>query len=124
MFLQHCTVTGFFLHQAADGGNSQLHDFKIGLFVVTAYVVDFAFHTLADNQVDSFAVVFHVEPVTHVTAVAIDGEVLAFENILDDKRNQLFREVIRTVVVGAAADSYRHFISVAVSHHNQVGTGL
>ena len=91
---------------------------------MTAYVVDFAFHTFADNQVDGFAVVLHVEPVAHVAAVAIDGKVLAFENILDDKRNQLFGEVIRTVVVGTAGDSDGHLIGIVIGHHYHIGTRL
>ena len=124
LLLQDFAIFGFLRHQAVDGGNGQLHNFKVGLFVMATYVVHFTFHTFANHQVDSFAMVFHIKPVAHVAAVAVDRKFLSFQNILDDKRDQLFGEVIRAVVIGTAGNGHRHFIGIMVSHNHHVGAGL
>ena len=46
-------------------------------------------------------VVLDVQPVAHVGAVAIDRQRLALQRLQDDQRNELFREVVGPVVVGA-----------------------
>ena len=51
--------------------------------------------------------VFHEKPVAHVLAVAVDGDGPALEGGQDDDRNELLRQLIRAVVVGAVADENR-----------------
>ena len=89
---------------------------------MTAYIVDFTFYAFANYQVDSFAVVFHIQPVAHIATVTINRKLLAFQNILDNQRNQLFGEMIRTVVIGAAGNGYRHLIRIMISHNHHIGT--
>ena len=124
LLLQHLAVFGVRLHQAVDGGDSQLHNLQVSLFVVSAHVVDFALAPLAYDEVDGLAVVFHIEPVADVAAVAIDGQLLAFQDVFDDERYQLLGEVIGAVVVAAAGDADGHVVGVVVGHDEEVGTGL
>ena len=56
--------------------------------------------------------VFHVEPVANILAFAIDRERLAVADIVDEERNELFGELVRTVVVRAVRYDGRHSVSV------------
>src|SRR5699024_1425658 len=46
------------------------------------------------------------------------------EGVGDHQRDQLLREMVGTIVVGAAADGYRQSVGSVVSQHQQVGSGL
>ncbi len=105
-----------------NGGDNQLHDFEVGLLVVSAYVIYFAFLAFAHNEVDSLAVVFHVKPVAHVAAVTVDGQTLSFKDILDNQWNQFLRKMIRTVVIRATGNRNRHFIRIMISHYEHIRT--
>ena len=121
---ENLTIFGIFCHQTVDSRNCQFHDFEVCFLVVSTNVVHFSVLTFTHNEVDCFAVVFHIKPVAHIATVTVDREMLSFEDILDNQRNQFFREVVRTVVVGATGNRYRHFISVVVSHYHHVCTCL
>ena len=89
---------------------------------MAAYVIDLSCPSLMDHQVDSLAVIFHVQPVTYICPVTINRKQLAFEDIFNNQRYQLFWKVIRTVIVRTAGDADRHLISFGVSLYKQVGT--
>ena len=113
-----------FLHELVHGADNDFHDLDILPLVVAAHVVDAAIRALRDDEVDGLAVVFHVEPVAHVGARAVNGELLALQYVVDDQRNELLGELIRAVVVGAARYGNGHVIRVAVGAHDVVGTRL
>ena len=66
------------------------------------------------NQID--------RPVTHIFALAVNRQRLVCQGIGDHQRNQLFREVIRAVVVGASGNRYRETISSVISQYQQICT--
>ena len=68
--------------------------------------------------------VFHIQPVAHIASVAVDRKLLAFQNVLDDKRNQFLGKMLRTVVVGTTGDGDRHLVCITICHYNHVGTCL
>ena len=84
-----------------------LYNLDVLLLVVTADIVDLANTTLVDNQVDSLAVVFHIQPVADIQALTVNRQRLVSQSISDHQRNELLREVIRTIVVGATRDRHR-----------------
>ena len=59
-------------------------------------------------------VVYHVEPVANVLAVAVDREGFVFQHVEDHKRDELFWKLIGPVVVRAIRDSDREAIGVAI----------
>ena len=120
--LEHFAVFRFLLHDVVDGLDGQADNVDVRHFVVAADVIDLAFASLADDEVDGLAVVFDIEPVTHIRAVTIDGKLLAAEDVVDDERNEFFRKMVRAVVVGATGDGDGHLVGVVVGHHNHVGT--
>ena len=87
-------------------------------------VVDAAVFALIDHHIDGFAVVFHVEPVAYVLSLAIYGEVLALQDVVDDQGNELLGELIGSVVVRASCDAYGHVIGVAIGTYEVVGRGF
>ncbi len=65
-----------------------------------------------EYKVDGTYMIFHKEPVAHVLTFAINGEWLTMTDIVDEKRYQFFRKLIRAVVVGAVGHDGRHSIRV------------
>ena len=112
---------GFGAHlveQLADG----LHDLDVGLFVPAAHVVDLAQAPGFEHTADRTAVVFDVEPIADLHAVAIHGQGLARQGVDDHERDEFFGEVIRPVVVAAVGGEHRQAIGV-VPGADQVVTG-
>jgi hypothetical protein len=69
-------------------------------------------------------VVLDVEPVADLLAVAVDGQRLAGQGVVDDQRDELFREVVGTVVVGAVGGQHRQAVGVVVGAHQMVAGRL
>ena len=68
--------------------------------------------------------VFHVEPVADVLAFAIDRERFAVADIVDEERNELFGELVRTVVVRAVRYDGRHPVGVVEGTDEVVAAGF
>ena len=63
--------------------------------------------------------ILDIQPVAHLHAVSVNRELLVMLDVIDHQRDQLLRELIRAVVVGAAGDVDRHAVGV-VEHLNKV----
>lgn len=100
----------------------QLDNVDVLHLVVAAHIVDFADLAVVDDEVNRLAVILHIQPVTHVFALAVNRQRLVCQGIGDHQRNQLFREVIRAVVVRASGNRYRETISSVVSQYQQICT--
>lgn len=68
--------------------------------------------------------VFDVEPIADVRAVAVDGERFAFEDFLDHERDELLRELVRAVIVGAVCSNYGELVSVGVGACEVIASGF
>ncbi len=62
-------------------------------------VVDLSYNTFGDNLVKRASMTFDIEPVSHLLALAIDRQLIAFQHIENNQWNQLLWEVIRAVVI-------------------------
>ena len=107
-----------------NGLNHDLDDVDVLPFVESADVVGFGNFAVMENHVDSAGVVFHEEPVAHVFALAVNRERLLVTNVIDEQRNQLFGELVRTVIVTAIRHDSRHAVGIVERTHKVVGTGL
>ena len=65
-----------------------------------------------EYKVDGTGMVFNVEPVAHVLALAVYRQWLTVTYIVDKQRYQFLRELIRAVVVRAVGHDGRHSVSV------------
>jgi len=49
-----------------------VHDLQVGTLAIAANVVDLARRALVQNTPDRFAVIFNIEPVSHVQSVTVN----------------------------------------------------
>ena len=82
-------------------GAKCMHHIEVGFFIPATDVVGFTQFARLKHTANSTAVVFNVEPVADLLTITIDRERFAVQCIEDAERNELFREVIRPVVVRA-----------------------
>ena len=65
-----------------------------------------------------------VQPVADVLPAAVHRQRSSAADVVDEKRDQLLRELVRTVVVRAVGNQRRHAIRVVVGPHEVVGRGF
>ena len=103
---------------------NQFDDVDIPHFIVAADVIDFADTAFLEDEVDGPAMVFDIEPVADIEAVPIDRQRLVMQGIDNHEGNQLFRKMIRPIVIGAAADGHRQAISPMIGQNQEVSRSL
>src|SRR5664280_882299 len=101
------------------GVEEQVDEVDVAQLVVPADVVDGTRSAFAQNEIDGMAVVFDVQPVADVEAVAIDGDGFPCQGFLDGEGDELLGVLAGTVVVGTAGDQGGHAIRavVGLGHH-------
>lgn len=70
---------------------NELYEINVADFVVAADVVDFADPAVVKNQIDGFAVVFHIDPVPCIQTIAIYGQRIICQRPGYGKGNQFLR---------------------------------
>ena len=68
--------------------------------------------------------VFNIQPVTDIQTFAVNRQRFVSQRISNHQRNQLLREVIRTIVVGATGNGHRQAIGTVVSQNQQICCSL
>ena len=77
-----------------------------------------------EDHVDGPCVVLDVEPVADVLPAAVHRKRPSAADVVDEQRNQLLRELVRTVVVRAVRHQRRHAVRVVVGPHEVVRRSL
>ena len=83
------------------------HDVDVAALAAASDVVGFARATLAQHATNGGAVVFDVKPVADVLPVAVHGQRLAVERVVNHQRDELLGKLKRSVVVGAVGGQRR-----------------
>ena len=99
---------------------NQFYDINIAHLVMTADIIYLAYSALMDNQINRLAMILDIQPIAYIQAFAIYRQQLIRQSICKHQRNQLFREVIRAIVIAAARNSNRQTIGSIISHNKQV----
>ena len=73
-----------------------------------------------ENHIDSTCMILNEEPVTNVLSLTIYRKRLTIADIIDKERYELFRELVRAVIVGAVGHYGRHAVSVVVCAYEVV----
>ncbi len=81
-------------------------------------------HTLFQYEEERVGVILDIEPVANIGSVAVDRDRLARERVQDDDRNELFREMVGAVIVGAIGQDHREAVGLMPRPHEMVGRGL
>jgi len=87
---------------------------------VTTDIVSLEKFTLFLYHIDTLGMVIYIQPVTHIFTITVYRQFLALQGIVDDKRDQLLRELVRSIVVGAVGDICRELISIHISLYQHV----
>ena len=110
--------------QAVGGTNEQAHDVDVFPLVEAADVIGLGHLAIVEDGIDGAGVVFNVEPVAHVLALAVDGQGFAVAYIVNEKRDKLLRELVGAVVVAAVGDDGGHAVGVVEGAHEVVARCL
>ena len=110
--------------ETVNGIDDNLDDVDVLPLVEATDVVGFCYFALMEDEVYGTGMVLYEQPVAHVFAFAIDGQWLAVANIVDEERNQLLWELVRTIVVRAVGYDGWHAVGVVEGTNKMVGTCL
>lgn len=106
--------------QTVGGLYQQLYKVYILPLIEAAYIVGLGGSALMENQIDRPGVVLNIKPIPHILSLAIDRQGLTLAYVVDKQRNQLFRELIRPVIVGTVGHYSRHPVSVVIGPDKMV----
>ena len=101
-----------------------LDDEDVGALVVAAHIVDLADLAAVADHIDGLAVILNVQPVTDLHTVTVDRQLLVVLDVVDHQGDQLLRELIGTVVVGAAGNVDGHTVGIVECHNEHISAGL
>ena len=102
----------------------QLHNVDVAYLIVSADVVDLADLPVLKDHVDCLAVILNIQPVTDIQPLSVYRQRLVVQRMNNHKRDQLLRELIRSVIVGTAGDRHRQAVCPVICQHQQIGTRL
>jgi len=111
---------GKFVQNGAQG----VDHVEIRLFVPSSDVVGLPHPAGLEDATDGGSMVLHEEPVAHLLTVAVDGERLAGEGVMDDQRDELLGKVVGAVVVGAVRGQDGQAVGVVIGADKVVRSGL
>ena len=109
---------------AVHGLNHNLDEVDVFPLIEAANVVGFSHFALVENKVNCAGVVFDIEPIAHILALAIDGQGFALADIVDKERYELLGGLVRAVVVRAVGNDCGQSIGVVVGTHEVVARRL
>src|SRR6266436_3532343 len=90
----------------------------------SADVVDLADSSALENGENSAAIIFHVQPVALLFAVAVDRKRFVVQRIRDHERQEFFRELVGTVIIRGASDQSRKFVGAHVGANQEIRGSL
>src|SRR5260221_2058003 len=101
-----------------------LHNDKVFFNLQPADVVDLTDSSAFENGENSSTIIFHVQPVALLFAVAIYRKGFVVERIRDHKRQEFFGELEGTVIVRGASDQSGKFVRANVGANQEVRASL
>ena len=99
---------------------NSMHNKYIGTFIVSADIINLSQTTIPKHHINCFTVVFYIQPIPNLHSIAVNRQRFMQKRVIDHQGNQLFRELIRTVVIRASGDINRKLISVRICLDKQI----
>ena len=91
---------------------------------MSANIVNLPHSSFPDNKVDGLTMVGYIEPVTNILSLAVDRNAFIVQRSGNYQRDQLLREMVGTVVVGATGNGHRQTEGSVISQYKKVRTSL
>lgn len=79
---------------------------------------------LLQHSANGGGMILHIEPVTDLLSIPVDGEGLAGEGVVNDKGDQLLWKVVGAVVIRAIGRQDRQAIGVMIGTNEVIRGGL
>ncbi len=121
---QPVAVTLGIAQKSVDGAYYHLDYVDVLPLVEAADIVSLGHLSAMEDEVDGTRVILDVEPVSHILAPAVHRQRASVADIVDEQRNQLFRKLVGTVIVGAVGDNDRHAVGVMIGTDEVVARRL
>ena len=99
---------------------NDIDNFNILFFIVSADVVSLTEASVFLYHIDCFRMVIHIQPVADIFSVSIYRKFLSMQCIVDDKRNQFFRELVWSIIVRTVGNVCRKMVSVNISLYQHI----
>ena len=106
--------------QAIHSPNHHLDDIDILPLIETTDIISIRNLTLMENHINRTRMILYIQPVAHILTLTIHRQWLAMTDIIDEQRNQLLRELIRTIIIRAVGHNSRQAISIVESTHKVI----
>ncbi len=110
--------------ETVHGVNEHLDYVYVLPLVEAADVIGLCDFAIMEDGINGSCMVNYIQPVTYILALAIDRERLTVTDIVDEQRNELFRELIRAVVVGAVRHNGRHTEGIVEGTDKVIAAGF
>ncbi len=101
-----------------------MHNLHIGTLIAPSYIVGLTGNTLMIDEINRLAMIEHVEPITHILPLAIDGNGLACEALANDGGDELLVMLLGSIVVRTVGCRDIHPIGMMVGAHEEVRARL
>ena len=82
--------------------------------IIAANVVHIAWNSLMKHHINGSTMVADVKPVAHILPIAIYRQRLTQQNIQAHQRNQLFRKLIRPIIIRAVRNQRGHSVGMEI----------
>src|SRR5665647_1112025 len=98
-----------------------LHNPDIFSFAISSYAVCFPDGATMDNEIDSLAMIFDIQPITHIESIAIHRNFLAtLEKIRNDERYEFFRMCKRSIIIGTVGNRHRKIVGMKIRTNEMI----
>ena len=114
----------FTSEQSVNGFNHHLDNIDILPLVKSSDIIGISYFSFMEDQINSFCMIFHEEPIAYIFTFSIYGQWFAMTYIVNKQRNQLLRELIGSVVIRTVCHHYRHSVCIVESSNEMVRTCL
>jgi hypothetical protein len=81
-----------------------LYDLQVRALILSTDIVGFTWQSVLQDQIERFSVILDIKPVANIGTVPVNRQRLPFECVQNHQRNELLRELIRAIVIGAVGD--------------------
>ena len=106
------------------GIQNNMNDLDVLLLIMSADIVGLKESALFLYHVNSLGMILYIEPVPDILSISINRKILAMQSIVNDQRDQLLRELVRSVIVGAVCNICRELISIHIGFYQKIRRSL
>ena len=102
----------------------QMNEVDVLPFIMPADIVGFSNSSFVVNEVDRVCMIFNIQPVADIFTLAVNRDQPVVFYIVYRQRDQLFRKLERSVIVGTVGNHRWQPVGMVICPYEMIGTGL